>query len=273
MRNGEACAGNRPYQMPPAVAPSGKLGDGGALRDRAGEDRAEGDGAGGRLLEGDGAGAEGDEAGGDLGGGGAGAGVVGERRFEAGAEGGVGGGGAGLDQDRLHARVGEDGLGQGVGGGDAVAVGGGQAEEVGHQPPAQLAGDGGVEEQVAAGEGVGGLARAEPAGGGGGELEADLRDREGDVGRGLQQVPADGAAVQAGGAGDGEVAVDEAVDAAAAAVEIGAGGFGDDGVRFRPVEACCRRHSPSVSGPRWGRRGAGARRRPVCPRVDKCTSH
>ena len=35
--------------------------------------------------------------------------------------------------------------------------------------------------------------------------------------------------------------------------------LGDDGVGFAAVEACFGRHLPSVSVPRWGWRGAGAR--------------
>ena len=73
--------------MPPAVAPSGKLATAELCARRAGDHRAERDGAGGRLLEGHRAGAERDQPGGDLGGGGAGAGVFGQRRVEPGAEG------------------------------------------------------------------------------------------------------------------------------------------------------------------------------------------
>ena len=107
-------------------------------------------------------------------------------------------------------------------------------------------------------------------------FSADLRHRQRDVGRRLQEVPAERVPVQPHRAAEREVAVDEAIDPRPAAVEIGRGRLGDDRVRLvarqpRPVSdlvprhACpppaCRQMGPAVDAQACRRHHSRARRR------------
>ena len=60
------------------------------------------------------------------------------------------------------------------------------------------------------------------------EFRRDLGNSQGDVGRSLQDVPADGLAVHGKGASQGEVTVYELVHPGTAALEVAAGALGDD---------------------------------------------
>ncbi len=178
---------------------------------------------------------------------------------------------AGLDQKLLDPRVCEDRFREPVGMGLPVAISKRQPEEVGHHPPAEFAGDGGLQEDVAI-ESLRRSAPAEAAGGARAELQEHLRQREGNVRGRLQQIPAERVAVQAHGAGDGEVAVDEGADAAAAAGEIRLAGLADDGVRLVPGKARrvvhqIVRHGRSSSGEEMGRVFGGASAGPTLTTV------
>ena len=217
-RNGEACAGKRPYQMPPAVAPSGKLATAepwasvpamtgpSAMAPGVAFWKAMApvpsaispvviSAAAARVPA-------------------YSVSAASSRARNAGSSGASAAARAGLDEDRLHARVGEDRLGEPVGRGTTRSPSlEGLAQEVGHHPPAQLAGDGGVEEEVAAVERVGGLARRpRPRAAAAPSFSPTCGSARATLAGAFSRSQPSAWPVQPGRAGEREVAVDEGVD-------------------------------------------------------------
>ncbi len=249
--------GRREDAVPQAAEPGAEregrdrrlLGHGG--RERGAERHRAGD----ELLQGDGAGAERQERRGDLGRGGAGAGVGAHRLAEPAAEVRV----VAAPPDRrqplegegLDAGVGQDRLGERVARRHALALPEGELEELGHDQPFGPRGDPRPEQEVPGAEPRRRAPGAERARRGRGRQQPDLGHREGEVDRRPDDVPAERLAVQRDGAPEREVLGHERLDAPAPRREVAAHPVLDR----RPRQIALRRVAS-----RRGRRGL--RRRP-----------
>jgi hypothetical protein len=93
--------------------------------------------------------------------------------------------------------------------GDSSSLGKRQVEQIRYRTPAESRGNGSLDKQLTIAERLGSHRRSELAGNKGTELQADLWNREHDLGRGFHQVPAHGFAMEPRCPSNREVLLDE----------------------------------------------------------------